>query len=138
MGYTTDFSGELEIYPEITPEHRAYINQFSNTRRMKRNPDITLLLEDPYRDNVDLEGDGYYGVEGGYFVNGDGVAGQARDASIIDYNSPPLGQPGLWCQWVVNDYNYLEWDGGEKFYNYTEWLDYLIEHFFEPWGYTLN
>ena len=46
--------------------------------------------------------------------------------------------PGLWCQWVINEDDELVWDGGEKFYNYTEWLKYLINRFFEPWGVTLN
>ena len=32
----------------------------------------------------------------------------------------------------------LEWDGGEKFYDYVEWLQYLITNFYGPWGYTLN
>jgi hypothetical protein len=32
----------------------------------------------------------------------------------------------------------LSWDGNEKFYHYTEWLQYLIAHFFEPWGIKLN
>ncbi len=27
---------------------------------------------------------------------------------------------------------------GEKFYHYTEWLEYIIEHFLKPWGYVLN
>lgn len=48
-------------------------------------------------------------------------------------------QPGLWCQWVLTaDGTQLEWDGGEKFYNYVEWLQYLITNFFEPWGIKLN
>ena len=48
-------------------------------------------------------------------------------------------QPGLWCQWVVSDDGkYLEWDGGEKFYNYVDWLKYLIRHFFQNWGLVLN
>ena len=34
--------------------------------------------------------------------------------------------------------NFLKWDTGEKFYSYTEWLEYLIENFFERWGYILN
>ena len=29
-------------------------------------------------------------------------------------------------------------DGNEKFYEYEEWLRYLIKHFFEPSGYILN
>lgn len=47
--------------------------------------------------------------------------------------------PGYYCQWVVNeDGTELEWDGGEKFYNYKEWLEYLIKNFFIPWGVTLT
>jgi hypothetical protein len=57
--------------------------------------------------------------------------------SIIDYNQQPSGQPGLWCQWNIVG-NRLKWDGAEKFYHYVEWLEYLIEHFFKRWGYTLN
>jgi hypothetical protein len=32
----------------------------------------------------------------------------------------------------------LGWDGNEKFYHYIEWLQYLIQHFFEKWGIKLN
>jgi hypothetical protein len=47
--------------------------------------------------------------------------------------------PGYWCQWQPSkDGTEIEWDGGEKFYNYEEWLEYLIQHFLEPWGYVLN
>lgn len=50
-----------------------------------------------------------------------------------------LAQPGLWCQWVPNhDGSAIEWDGGEKFYEYIEWIEYLTAHFLGPWGYTLN
>jgi hypothetical protein len=49
------------------------------------------------------------------------------------------GMPGFWCQWRPNeDGTAIEWDGGEKFYNYIEWLEYLIKQFFEPWGIKLN
>lgn len=49
------------------------------------------------------------------------------------------GQPGLWCQWIPNaEGTALEWDEGEKFYEYQEWLRYLIEHFLAPWHYTVN
>ena len=50
-----------------------------------------------------------------------------------------LGQPGLWCQWVPSDDGTtLAWDEGEKFYNYIEWLQYLIGHFIKPWGRILS
>ena len=45
--------------------------------------------------------------------------------------------PGFYCQWIIED-GELVWDGDEKFYNYTKWLEYLIEHFFEPNGIKLN
>lgn len=48
------------------------------------------------------------------------------------------GFPGYYCQWRPDDYDSLAWDGGEKFYNYVEWLEYLIEHFFKPWGIKVN
>lgn len=54
-------------------------------------------------------------------------------------HEPTVGEdyPGIWCQWVVVD-NQLEWDQGEKFYNYVEWLKYLIDKFFIPWGVTIS
>jgi hypothetical protein len=93
---------------------------------------------------------------------------ERNDSSIIDYNESPGGvlknndedfgtywsrhtkqiedglcQPGLWCQWTIEQQFeggefVLVWDGGEKFYNYVEWLNYLINHFFEKWGVKLN
>lgn len=50
-----------------------------------------------------------------------------------------LAQPGLWCQWEPSeDGTAIRWDEGEKFYHYIEWIKYLIAHFIEPWGYSLN
>lgn len=47
--------------------------------------------------------------------------------------------PGIWCQWVpTEDGAGIEWDEGEKFYEYTDWLEYIVEHFLKPWGYVLN
>lgn len=49
------------------------------------------------------------------------------------------GYPGVWCQWVPTDDGAgLKWDGNEKFTNYVEWLNYLIDHRFKPWGCVLN
>jgi hypothetical protein len=106
-----------------------------------------------------------YGYMGEYFVGGGGSMGQAQDDSIIDYNSASgeigwqdykgdwvlkqklqdqlnkdsLKQPGLWLQWELSsDGTELSWDGNEKFYHYIEWLQYLIQHFFEKWGIKLN
>ncbi len=119
----------------LTPEHAAYLKQFNSTRRMRRDPAKARLLSDPLRIAVGLP----VGEEGEYFVGGEGYGGQDRDASILDYNWPPGTQPGLWCGWQPNEAGTaIVWDGGEKFYDYVEWLEYLIERFLEPWGYVLN
>jgi len=119
----------------LTPEHAAYLKQFNCTRRMRRDPAKVLLLSDPIRAAVGLP----VGEEGEYFVGGGGDFGQAHDDSILDYNKPPGAQPGLWCKWRPNeDGTAIVWDGGEKFYDYVAWLEYLIGHFLEPWGYVLN
>ncbi|MCI0455552.1 MAG: hypothetical protein L0Z62_01065 [Gemmataceae bacterium] len=119
----------------LKPEHAAYLKQFNETRRMKRRVARAKLLPDPVREAAGLP----LGKEGAYFVGGTGFAGQDHDDSVLNYNQPPKGQPGLWCQWCPNkDGTAIVWDQGEKFYDYVEWLKYLIEHFLAPWGYVLN
>src|ERR1700728_3704961 len=132
MGYTTDFEGRFKIEPPLDPAQVNYLQQFSRTRWMKRDSSKVAFMEDPLRDALNLN----IGAEGEHFVGiATGDYGQTHDESIIDYNNPPKTQPGLWCQWVpTDDGQHLEWDRGEKFYDYVEWLKYLIEHFFEPFG----
>jgi hypothetical protein len=133
MGYTTDFEGQFNISPAMKLEHIEFINKFSDTRRMARNALAAGKLPDSVREAAGLP----VGIQGGYYVGDSDFAGQSHTPDILDYNEPPTGQPGLWCQWVVDE-DSLQWNGGEKFYMYTEWLVYMIEHFFKPWGYTLN
>jgi len=136
MGYTTEFQGELGLDKPLAPEHQAYLQHFSRTRRMKRNAALTAAMPDPVREAVGLP----IGEQGGYYVGGNGDSyGQDRTLDITDYNNAPGSQPGLWCQWVPNmEGTAIEWDGGEKFYNYIEWLAYIIDNFLRPWGYVLN
>jgi hypothetical protein len=125
MGYTTDFKGGLSFSRPLTEKEIEFINEFSRTRRMGR---VVTNLPKPKKDFIM----GSYGVEGEFYIDDEAKG-------IIDYNRPPKTQPGLWCQWVVSeDGDQLEWDGGEKFYNYTEWLVYMVKNFFEPWGVKLN
>jgi hypothetical protein len=135
MGYTTDFSGSFSLDKPLTDAHAAYLRKFAETRRMSRNAEIASKFPDPIREAAGLP----IGEQGSYFVGGLGFCGQELDASVVNSNSEPPGQPSLWCQWVPTDDNDgIEWDGGEKFYNYTEWLKYIIEHFLKPWGYVLD
>lgn len=129
MGYDTRFQGEFILNKPLTPDQIAYLNAFSGTRRMKRDVEILQTLPDPLREAVGLS----IGIEGQYYVGND-------PDSIIDYNEPPEGQPGLWCQWIPSmDGNKIIFDDdSEKFYKYVEWIEYMIKHFFVFWGYTLN
>ena len=141
MGYHTDFFGSFDIHPSLKPEHIAYLKQFAYVRHMKRDPEKTALRPDPLREAVGLS----VGLEGAYFVGAGGDFGQeghvystAAD-DVLDHNHEPADQPGLWCQWVPSeDGAELKLDDGEKFYEYVEWLEYLIKHFLEPWGYTVS
>ena len=135
MGYTTDFRGEFNVTPTLKLEHLNYLIKFSETRRVKRNLKLCFNLPDPIREATGLP----VGKEGAYFVGGTGDFGQDRDSSIIDYNKPPIGQPGLWCQWTPSkDGKQIAWDEGEKFSYYIEWIKYLIDNFLTRWEYQLN
>jgi len=189
MGYTTEFSGKLNLSRPATVDERIYINSFSETRRMGRYPEVLMkhfngkyglpvpleqrLTPTQLKHAKALKKDGIlldistipdnrtaaqiYGEQGQFFAH---PKGEDR-IGVIDYNRPPGQisttdffkdwhtneklkkegncQPGLWCSWIISpDRNYLEWNGAEKFYDYVEWLQYLITNFFQPWGIKLN
>ena len=162
MGYTTDFEGSFKLSRKTTETEFNYINMISETRRMKR--DVNKLMEIHKGEfGHPTRTENPYGNEGEFFVGGKGWAGQDADESVTDFNTPPgqpdfkVGsdfteswkesqrriksgecQPSLWCQWILTDKEELQWDGSEKFYNYVEWLKYLINNFFEEWGIKLN
>lgn len=120
MGYTTDFRGEFRLNRELTDDDYNFLVKFSQTRRMAR--------------NVGPE----YGIEGEYYVDGGGFRGQGKDLTVIDHNRPPKTQPSLWCQWIPSeDKKSIVWDQGEKFYDYVDWLQYLV-NWLAPRGYILT
>jgi hypothetical protein len=127
MGYSTDFYGFWTLTPALSLAQTDYLQKFSRTRRVKRNPDA---ITDRRLAAIELS----LGVDAEYFVDV-----EDEDESIVDLNLPPGNQPSLRCQWRVNDRgDRLEHTGGEKFDGYVEWLDYLVEHFFSPWGIKIN
>jgi hypothetical protein len=164
MGYSTDFEGRFKLSRPATAAEVAYINKFANTRRMRRNTE-TLYKEMAGKDGLPfvftptpaqakaikvLEKSGLqvittpkdntdtrdmlqvYGQQGEYYVGDDSIA-------VLDQDSPSSTQPGLWCQWILSkDGTELMWYGGEKFYEYVAWLEYLIKHFFAPWGIVIS
>jgi hypothetical protein len=101
MGYTTDFEGFITSIKPLPKKIEELINGISSTRRMAR----------------DIKN---YGIEGEFYINNDKLG-------VIDTNKPPQTQPGLWCNWIYDPSNYrIRWNGTEKFYNYVEWLEYLL------------
>jgi hypothetical protein len=107
MGYTTEFTGSISVEPPLNAEEISYLTKFSESRRMD-------------------------GEQGPYFVGRSGYMGQGNEG-VRDYNRPPPGQPGLWCQWVPTpDGAAIEWNGAEKFYDSAEWMKYIIDHFIKP------
>ena len=122
MGYQTYFDGEFNISPPLTQKDNEFLTKLAGTRRMKRK-------------GLGKE----FGKDGEFFVDGGGDAGQADEPSVVDFNTPPGTQPGLWCLWVpTEDGKRLVWDEGEKFYEYVPWIKYLIVKILEPRGYTVH
>ena len=123
MGYSTDFYGQFDITPALDDDTYALLKGLASTRRMKRQ-------------GLDPK----YGTEGEFYFNPNSDDyGQERDESIVDYNNPPSTQPGLWCQWTpTEDRTTLVWDEGEKFYDYTEWLVYIVDRILAPKGYVVD
>jgi hypothetical protein len=127
MGYTTEFTGKFNLNKRLDPDTHTFLTKLNETRRMKRNILTSNGTPDPR-----------YGVDGEFFVDGDGMHGQDVDATVVDQNEPPSTQPSLWCGWVPSkDGLHIEWDGQEKFYGYVEWIVYIMG-ILTPKGYTLS
>lgn len=129
MGYTTDFSGEFKITPALDISTKEFLTKLATTRRMKR--DMTKLFSEEEAKT--------FGVEGEFYVDGKGLFGDQMDESVIDQNEPPSTQPSLWCQWIPNESGTaLKWDNVEKFYNYVEWIQYIVNKILKPKGYKVE
>lgn len=108
MGYTTDFIGHIDIEPSLNEPEILYLSAFSASRRWRRSG-------------------------GPYDVPGNPWADESGNVPTSDYNVPPAGQPGLWCDWEPCwDGCCLAYNGVEKFYGAVEWMRYLIDHFLKP------
>lgn len=125
MGYSTDFTGEFVINKIIDDDTYRLLKGLATTRRMKRSG-----LEEEL------------GQDGEFYFEDDGDYGQSKTpkyGEIVNYNQPPTPQPGLWLGWLIQeDKQTIMWDGGEKFYYYSEWITYLIDRILKPRGYVVN
>jgi len=127
MGYSTDFRGEFKINKKVDEETYKLLVGLALTRRVKRSG---LPKK--------------YGVDGEfYFEESDfdnfGQSETPKEGKIVNNNEPPSTQPGLWLQWQIQeDHETIIWDRQEKFYNYIEWIIYIIDKILKPRGYVLE
>ena len=128
MGYTTRFKGHFTLEPALTPDQRDIVRAITKTRHAPSEPGFELKYALPDRGNdvTRLHPDtefrlakkttrrGTYGGDTGCYEG---------------------AYPSIWCDWTASeDGRRLEWNGGEKFYEYEGWLRHLITNAFEPWG----
>lgn len=117
MGYSTDFFGSFKLNKKLDGVTHKLLVDLANTRRMKRDANVVGHQ---------------YGVDGEFYVEDD-------SKGVLEHNYPPSTQPGLWCQWIPTlSGDEIVWDGNEKFYNYVEWLQYIVDKILKPKGYVLN
>ena len=73
-----------------------------------------------------------------YFHIKSDLNGEAYPECLTSRNHPST-QPGHDCYWIASaDGANIQWNEYPKFHDYIPWLEYIIEHFLQPWGYTLN
>ncbi|WP_440868119.1 hypothetical protein [Staphylococcus shinii] len=122
--YSTEFNGKFEFNEAVNDDVRDFVNGLSRTRRVLRDEDLLLDMT-----GID------FGIDGEYFI----PTVEEEDMAVIDSNTPPSDQPGLWMDWeITEDGKYLQWTGMEKFRFYLEWLDYLANNVFVPNNIKLN
>lgn len=149
MGYTTYFFGQFQLNKQLTPELSTYLKNFANMRHYTRN--FETLKKNRKRINLPTASWRKHHASGAHRgrqfrrqrnrknLNPFSHSDEPKENYCIKYNQPQEGCPGLWLQWIPNETDdAIEWDEGEKFYRYTEWLEFLIKNIFEPNGYVLN
>ena len=135
MGYTTSFYGEFTIDKPVDEETYKLLDGLNRTRRMKRS--VPLLAKRLKITTAECEK--LYGTDGEFYIDDIENCGQNKTTDVLDNNRPPCTQPGLWNHWAIGeDRQTLFWDEGEKFYEYIEWIRYLIDTILAPRGYVVN
>jgi hypothetical protein len=108
MGYTTDFVGWVQVDPPLNELEADYLRAFSRTRRWDRPAGPYIVLPHP-------------------------LAADEVGEDVDAYNRPSIGEPSLWCPWTATGNGAaLAFDGIEKAYGATAWLEYLIQTFLQP------
>lgn len=136
MGYSTEFSGVIEITPRLKNEDKEFLDKFFQIRHMKR--DMSKLKG--ISKNVIKE----FGKDGCFYLKDyDNFNEIFDDKTIINVNNSG-DMPSLWCDLEIVEKNgetFIQWNGSEKTYGVNEengWFTWLIDNFFKPNGYVLN
>ncbi len=134
MVYATRFIGSFQLSRPLTQEESAFLIAFRNSRRMKY--DVAKLQE--------AFGGAHghpafpthpYGSEGSFFTE----TLPDNHPAIVDYNEAPLRQPGLRCLWQPVTATTIGCpEGWQQFAHFVEWLEYLVEYVFRPFGIQVN
>ncbi|KAL9654143.1 hypothetical protein ABK040_016489 [Willaertia magna] len=155
MGYTTEFEGKFNLNKNLATNLKALqqIQILSLTRRIQYNLEEILKKEKKTIEEIIQ----LYGVEAEFYnpnlstilekypnpldwsyrLFTDISFSDHNDLLCSNYDSPPLCQPSLWCQWCYNkEENVLEWDGIEKFY--VDWIVYIINVVLKPEDFIVN
>lgn len=105
MGYTTSFSGGLTIKPRLPDEYVKLFNEIAGKRNNSYGDGDEGSFDHLMFGNLGRPGPSALGLEG------------------------PTGVPACWCQWELDqdaEHTLLQWDGGEKFYEYAKWLAFCL------------
>ena len=136
MGYTTEFEGDFVFNKPLESHHVEYLNLFYQTdrevKRIKKNESVKAKK---LREKCGLP----FGTFGQYSVCETNIAKECGLRPYAYGKSIIPGQPSSSCQWILNSAGTaIMWDSGEKFYDYIEWIEFIVKHFIKPWGYKLN
>lgn len=113
MGYSTEFEGQFDLDKPLDDETYRFLFRLAHTRRMKRllgpeygvEGEFTLMgpgtIEGEW-EAMERESDLYHDDKRAQW--GQYARGEFKPVltSIVEYNTPPSTQPGLWCQWIPN------------------------------------
>lgn len=134
MSYTYDLFGKISVTPALTQDQVAYIQEFSTSYRHKFAPKWQSW-PNPLREAVGLP----VGIDGEYISSAMGAGVDFIDNCMEVDTDTPNNQPSFQCCWTTNNKgNVVQWNKLGRTFAPAPWLEYMIEHFFKPWGVTLN
>lgn len=143
MCYTLEVEGHITIDRPLTPAQLAYLKKFCERMRLSRDPIKAAKLPDPLREAVKLP----IGEESEYYI-GTELFGMEqhyhythKDETLLEPGKyvHPKTQPGTHCFFRFTDDGVtIHWGPNGTTEKSSKWLEYLVQHFFKPWGYTLN